>query len=99
MVTSYRPRSPNVRDDTVLTTVRPISDLSELYYQFVKYRLEMVEERIRQQLRELVDAKMAGRTVATAKRKAFLAEQEHFLAHTNHEMVLEADVIKGLLDH
>jgi hypothetical protein len=97
MVTSYRPRSPRVRDDTVLTTVRPISDLSELYYQFAKYRLEILEERIREQLRELVDAKTAGRKVATKKLKAFLAEQEHFLAHTNGEMVEEDEVARGAI--
>jgi hypothetical protein len=97
MVTSYRPRSPRVRDDTVLTTVRPISDLSELYYQFAKYRLEILEERIREQLRELIDAKTAGRKVATKKLKAFLAEQEHFLVHTNREMVEEDEVDKGAI--
>ncbi|KAK0647053.1 hypothetical protein B0T16DRAFT_172228 [Cercophora newfieldiana] len=97
MVTSYRPRSPRVRDDTVLTTVRPISDLSELYYQFAKYRLEIMEERIREQLRELVDTKMAGRKIALKKMKAFLAEQEHFLAHTNREMVEEDEVAKSMI--
>lgn len=95
MVTSYRPRSPHVRDDTVLTTVRPISDLDTLYFQFAKYRLEMLEERVRAQLRELVDAKTAGRAIATRKLKAFLTEQERFLAHTNKEMVDEDEVEAG----
>jgi len=99
MVTSFRPRSPLVRDDTVLTTVRPISDLGELYYQFAKYRLEMLEERVRQQLRDMVDAKTAGRAMATRKLKAFLAEQEGFLAHTNREIVEEENVVKGAIDH
>lgn len=98
MVTSFRPRNPLERDDTVLKTVRPISDLSELYFQFAKYRLEMLEDRVRHQLRELVDAKTAGRTVPTSKLKAFLAEQEKFLAHTNHEIVQDEDVVKGVLD-
>lgn len=40
-VTSFRPRSPHVPDDTVLTSVRPVSDLSELYYDFGEYRLEI----------------------------------------------------------
>ncbi|KAI1497228.1 hypothetical protein F5X99DRAFT_413319 [Biscogniauxia marginata] len=87
MVTSFRPRSPTIRDDTVLTTVRCISDLSELYNQFSVYRLEILEERIRLQLKELREAHGAGRRVATKKLKGFFEEQERFLAHMNKEMV------------
>ncbi|KAK3311865.1 hypothetical protein B0H66DRAFT_629677 [Apodospora peruviana] len=97
MVTSFRPRSSNVRDDTVLTTVRPVSDLSELYYQFAKYRLEMLEERIRQQLREMTDARAADRTVPTKKMKDFFREQAEFLAHMDQHVVDEDEVVKGAL--
>lgn len=97
MVTSFRPKSPHVRDDSILRTVRPISDLGELYYQFAKYRLEMLEERIREQLRELVDAKTAGRRVPTRKIKAFLAEQQHFLKRTDEEIVPDEEVEVGVL--
>ncbi|KAK3334217.1 hypothetical protein B0T19DRAFT_352560 [Cercophora scortea] len=95
MVTSFRPRNPRMRDDTVLTTVRPISNLSELYYQFCKYRLEILEERIRAQLRELTDASAAGRTVSTRRLKGFFEEQREFLAHMNREMVDEDEVVVG----
>ncbi|KAI2640353.1 hypothetical protein GGS26DRAFT_537752 [Hypomontagnella submonticulosa] len=98
MVTSFRPRCPTVRDDTVLTTVRPISNLSELYNQFSEYRLEILEERIRQQLKELREANGAGRKVATRKLKTFFAEQEKFLAHMNREMVDDEEVIRGNID-
>ncbi|CAJ2501263.1 Uu.00g041160.m01.CDS01 [Anthostomella pinea] len=98
MVTSFRPRCPSVRDDTVLTTVRPISIVSELYNQFAEYRLEILEERVRQQLRELRDAHAAGRRVATKKLKAFLDEQERFLAHMNREMVDDERVVRGSID-
>ncbi|KAI0378091.1 hypothetical protein F5Y04DRAFT_291501 [Hypomontagnella monticulosa] len=98
MVTSFRPRCPTVRDDTVLTTVRPISNLSELYNQFSEYRLEILEERIRQQLKELREANGAGRKVATRKLKAFFAEQEKFLAHMNREMVDDEEVVRGNID-
>jgi hypothetical protein len=97
MVTSFRPRCPTVRDDTVLTTVRPISNLPDLYNQFSEYRLEMLEERIRAQLRGLRAASAGGRRVPTAALKAFVAEQERFLAHMNREMVLEDDVVMGVL--
>lgn len=98
MVTSFRPKSPKVRDDTVLTTVRPISNLSELYNQFSEYRLEILEERIRQQLKELREANSAGRKVATRKLKAFFEEQEKFLAHMNREMVDDENVMMGNID-
>lgn len=98
MVTSFRPRSPKVRDDTVLTTVRPISDLGALYHQFAEYRLEILEERVRQQLKELRDSGAAGRRVPTKRLKAFFTEQERFLAHMNREMVDDEDVVMGSID-
>ncbi|KAI1335585.1 hypothetical protein F5Y15DRAFT_241176 [Xylariaceae sp. FL0016] len=98
MVTSFRPRCPTVRDDTVLTTVRPISNLAELYNQFTEYRLEMLEERIRLQLKELRESNSAGRRVATKKLKAFLEEQERFLSHMNKELVDDEQIVKGAID-
>jgi hypothetical protein len=98
MVTSFRPRSPSIRDDTVLTTVRSISDLGELYRQFCEYRLEILEERIRGQLRRMREARDAGRKVATGQLKAFFREQERFLAHMDREVVDDEMVIKGFTD-
>ncbi|KAH9888304.1 hypothetical protein F4778DRAFT_786114 [Xylariomycetidae sp. FL2044] len=106
MVTSFRPRSPRLRDDTVLTTVRPISNLAELYHQFTVYRLEILEERVRAQLKELREcgdlggaAAAAGgcrlRALPTHRIKAFLREQEAFLAHMDRELVDDEDVVRG----
>lgn len=98
MVTSFRPKSHNIKDDTVLTTVRPISNLSELYYQFSEYRLEILEERIRTQLKALRENESRGRKMNTKALKAFLCEQESFLAHMNKEMVDDELVTKGCVD-
>ncbi|KAF2968757.1 hypothetical protein GQX73_g4836 [Xylaria multiplex] len=95
MVTSFRPRDPLQKDDTVLTTVRPISNINDLYNQFAEYRLQILEERIRLQLREIRDLSAAGRRVATKKLKSFIEEQENFLAHMNREMVDDEDVVVG----
>ncbi|TGJ82541.1 hypothetical protein E0Z10_g6228 [Xylaria hypoxylon] len=95
MVTSFRPRDPLQKDDTVLTTVRPISNINDLYNQFAEYRLQILEERIRLQLREIRDLSAAGRRVTTKKLKSFIGEQENFLAHMNREMVDDDDVIVG----
>ncbi|MCJ1435962.1 hypothetical protein MMC27_005338 [Xylographa pallens] len=96
MVTSFRPRCPDQRDDTVLTTVRAISNIPELYLQFSEYRLEILEERIRNQLRILRETKRSGKKVDTRKLKRFLHDQERFLAHMNKEMV--EDVKMGEID-
>jgi hypothetical protein len=98
MVTSFRPKSAFIKDDTVLTTVRAISDLSELYSQYTEYRLEMLEERIRAHLKEIRDRKRANRRFDTAASKRFLAEQQHFLAAIDREVVDEDKVIKGFTD-
>ena len=74
MVTSFRPRSSALRDDTVLTTVRPVSNLSELYFQFSEYRLEILEDRIRKQLKVLRDSKRGRKKFNTLKLKRFLQE-------------------------
>ena len=90
MVTSFRPRSAFVKDDTVLTTVRAVSDLSELYSQYTEYRLEMLEERIRAHLKEMRDRKRANRR--------FIVEQQNFLAAIDRELVDEDKVTKGFTD-
>lgn len=97
MVTSFRPRSPHVRDDTVLTTVRPISDLSRLYYEFASYRLAMLEERVRTQMKDLRETYDAGKRLDTRSLKKFLEDQEGFLWRTNKEIVLDEQVIVGHL--
>lgn len=95
MVTSFRPKSPFLADDSVLTTVRGISDLSELYYGYSHYRLEMLEERVRFQLKSLREAHAAGKKTNTKALKAFLDEQERFIQRTNREIVLDEEVVAG----
>ncbi|KAL6250270.1 hypothetical protein RBB50_002571 [Rhinocladiella similis] len=98
MVTSFRPKSAFIKDDTVLTTVRSVSDLSELYSQYAEYRLEMLEERVRAQLKEIRDRKRARRGFDTAKAKAFINEQKTFLDSMLREMVDEDLVTVGYTD-
>ncbi|OJJ71326.1 hypothetical protein ASPBRDRAFT_196837 [Aspergillus brasiliensis CBS 101740] len=98
MVTSFRPRASSAKDDTVLTTVRPISDLSELYHQFAEYRFEILGERLRDANRLMRDQKRARRTFDTRAAKVFIQEQIEFLTHMNNEIVEYDKVIKGVLD-
>ncbi|KAG8525468.1 uncharacterized protein KY384_009112 [Bacidia gigantensis] len=94
-VTSFRPKHPSYPDDSVLTTVRPISDLSELYFQFSEYRLEMLEERLRDQLKILRDNQRGKKKFQTSAMKTFLKEQELFLAHMNEQLLPDEQVTKG----
>jgi hypothetical protein len=97
-VTSFRPRSPHLKDDSVLTTVRPVSDLQELYNDFAEYRLEIIEERIRAKLKSLKAARYAGKKFDTIAFKKFLSEQQTFLNHTNSELVQEDQVTHGHIE-
>lgn len=96
MVTSFRPRSPRARDDTVLTTVRPISNLSDLYGQTVEYQLENAESRIRNMLKNVRDSMKAGATDVKSI-KSFLDFEISTLSHLNKEIVEEHMVQKGHL--
>ena len=96
MVTSFRPRSPRIRDDTVLTTVRPISNLSDLYGQAAEYQLENSEARIRNMLKNIRDSMKAGATDVKAI-KSFLEFEIKVLSHLNDEIVEEDKVQKGRL--
>lgn len=82
----------------MLTTVRPISNLSELYFQFTEYRLEILEERIRAQRKALHENEKRGKKLNTKALKSFLYEQESFLAHMNKEMVDNDLVTMGSID-
>ena len=98
MVTSFRPKSAFVKDDTVLTTVRSISDLPEIYSQYSEYRFEILEERLRGQLKEIREKKRAHRGFNTSAVKAFIAEQRNFLDVMLKEMVDDDKVIVGFTD-
>jgi hypothetical protein len=97
-VTSWRPRSPFVKDDSVLRTVRPVSDLQELYPDFAEYRLEIMEQRIRREREQLRARREAGTKFNTQGHKAFLQESAAFLAHTDHELVADEDVQAGFIE-
>lgn len=97
MVTSFRPRSSAIKDDTVLTTVRPISELGDLYHQFAEYRFEMLQDRFRDANRFMRDQKRARRRFDTASLKRFIRSQIDFLEHMNREIVEDEKVQKGVL--
>ena len=98
MVTSFRPRNAELPDDSELTTVRPVSNLSELYRQFAEYRLKMLQERIEKQMQHLQTVHKSGERTDTKQLKAFLKVQAQFLAHMDKEIVEEENVEQGKVD-
>lgn len=96
MVTSFRPRSPTIRDDTRLTTVRPISNLSDLYGQVIEYQLENSEERIRKMLKVVRDQMKAGSFNYTVM-KEFLQFEIDAFTRLSGEIVDPSLVVKGHL--
>lgn len=79
MVTCFRPKSPHVRDETVLTGVRGISHRSELYTQYTEYRLEILEERIRAKLKAERLREKAKKPYDTPEMREWLTEQKSFI--------------------
>lgn len=57
-----------------------------------------MEARIRAQLKDIQERRAAGLKFDTKTFKAFLSEQEDFLAHTNKETVPGEDVRVGYIE-
>lgn len=76
-------------DDSVLTTVRRISDLNELYSQWTEYRVEIVEERCRRLVKKVRERKRVGRDFDVAAVKRELEELKEVLERTAGEIVDE----------
>ncbi|KAK1625413.1 hypothetical protein BDP81DRAFT_463939 [Colletotrichum phormii] len=86
MITSFRPRNPCVKDDSVLTSIRPISEHSELYYQWAKYRVEVVQERLKTFLKTLAEDNEGDKPTNVRRIKEFLAQQQDYIGITNEEI-------------
>ncbi|KAF7554889.1 hypothetical protein G7Z17_g2627 [Cylindrodendrum hubeiense] len=101
IVTSFRPRDPTLTDETTNANVLRESHLTELFYQWTTYRLDMVAERsnimakaLREKYAENVkksDAKARPgmcriETVNVDEMKSWVEEQIKYLQQTMYEM-------------
>lgn len=89
MVTCFRPKSPHVRDETVLTGVRGISFKSELYTQYVDYRLEILEERVRAMMKAERQRQQAKKPFDTGVTRGWLMDQKDFIESMLYELTEE----------
>ena len=80
MVTSFRPGDTKVVDSSVLTTVRPVSKLTELYEQWFRYRSEVLKRRCEE-----------WRGESVVEMKQWCEEQILWLRRTMEEMVVNIE--------
>lgn len=92
MVTPFRAKALNVRDEIVLTGSRAISDWSELYSGYTEYRLELLEERIRDMLKKERTRQATKRKFNITEMQQFLAEQKMLLEVTMRELIKVEDM-------
>ena len=83
MVTSYKPKDCRVRDNSVLTTVRSVSKLAELYEQWFKYRSDVLRKRCEERPNK------GGSDAEVVEMKRWCQEQILWLKRTMEEMVVE----------
>lgn len=87
MITSFRPKNPLVRDEIVLTGVRPISTLPELYGQYTQYRLEVLKERVGAHEKKVRERERSGRQFDIEETRKFITEQKQYLEAMLDELV------------
>ncbi|KAH7218087.1 hypothetical protein DER44DRAFT_650054 [Fusarium oxysporum] len=93
-ITAFRPKSPFVKDEMVLTGSRPISNQSELVYDYCTYRADVLEIRFREHAKKLRELQAAGIKFNPGAVREFLQEQKEMLEATLLEMVPIYDVVE-----
>ncbi|KAI3586060.1 hypothetical protein IWW34DRAFT_799215 [Fusarium oxysporum f. sp. albedinis] len=93
-ITAFRPKSPFVKDEMVLTGSRPISNQSELVYDYCTYRADVLEIRFREHAKKLRELQAAGIKFNPDAVREFLQEQKEMLEATLLEMVPIYDVVE-----
>ncbi|KAL0260726.1 hypothetical protein SLS55_004416 [Diplodia seriata] len=101
IVTSFRPRDPTLLDETTNLNTRDKSHLTELYYQWTTYRLDVLAQRaraaaeglrekyaenVRESDREGKPGMCRVETVKFAEVEAWVKEQTLYLQQTLFEM-------------
>lgn len=88
MVTPFRPKDAEVRDEILLTGTRGISNLEEMYPQYFEYRMEVLEERVRAQRKRERERGLTGRPFNVEETRRWVAEQRDFLDSILNGMIV-----------
>lgn len=81
----------------MLTTVRGVSHLKELYQQYTEYRFEMLQDRLQDMGRKMRDRTRANREYDTAAVKQFIRQQIDFLSAMDREIIDDDKVRRGYI--
>lgn len=87
MVTCFRPKSPLTKDETVLVGVRATSILPQLYDQYVEYRLDILEDRVRDRIRSERKRRSEQRALDVDEMRKFINDQKEFLEDMLEELI------------
>lgn len=85
-VTSYRAADPLVLDDSVLTTVNPISDSNELHTDWVEYRMKVLSDRLMALAEKVREGRNNKENFNLNIVTQYLMEQESYIKKTYREM-------------
>lgn len=87
MVTCFRPKSPLLKEESVLVGVRATSILPQLYDQYVEYRLDILEDRVRDRIRSSRKRRREQRTIDVDEIRTFINDQKEFLEDMLEELI------------
>lgn len=79
MITPFRPKDPMAKDESVLTTVRGISHLGELYTSYSEYRFKVLQSRLILKMMDVQDKMSADDSFDVDGMHRFLEEQKLYL--------------------
>jgi hypothetical protein len=86
MVTSFRPRDIHTKDESVLRGVKNISHISTLYYQYSGYKLENLEDRVREQGRLIRKRQRANAAFDVKQMRAWAEKEKAYLDNLLNEI-------------
>ena len=87
-MTSFRPRSPFVEDQTQLSNAQGVSDQAELYFQFVQYRWRIATARLTALKQMLNGEKVHEWTLKSPLLGTNLRDIQQFLRDTGSQMCM-----------
>lgn len=95
MVTAFRPKSSHVLDETVITPLFDLTPVTMLYHQFAEYRLENLEERVRDQLKVIRRNHEAKKEFDVMGARKWLHDQRDFIDYTLKQLVENPEAMPG----
>lgn len=87
-MTSFRPRSPFIEDQTQLGNVRAVSDYTQLCFQFVQYRWRIAIERLAVLKQILNGEEVHQWTLKSPSLGENIEDIQHFLRNTSTQIGL-----------